>query len=100
LNLLAGYQDRRIGVGESSEAAAKGLGIPHPVGDDNWRRIVKRAGPPRYERMFALRGRLLIALHEFVFNSKGTKNYARQATEAGIPTYSSTRRRRFLSVST
>jgi hypothetical protein len=30
---------------------------------------------------------LCLAVHRFVFNSKGTKDCAKQAIEAGIPTY-------------
>jgi hypothetical protein len=37
--------------------------------------------------MVAAGADLCIAVHRFIFNSKGTRDCARQAIEAGIPTY-------------
>ena len=37
--------------------------------------------------MVAAGAGLCIAVHRFLMNSKGTKDCARQAIEAGIPTY-------------
>jgi hypothetical protein len=78
------------GVDESFAMAAKGLGIAaeaHPVTDQEWQRLGKRAGPIRNEEMVRLGAGLCLAVHRFIFNSKGTKDCARQAIEAGIPTY-------------
>lgn len=78
------------GVDESFDTAARGLGIPtepHPVTDEDWKRLGKRAGPLRNKRMIETGADLCIAVHRFVFNSKGTKDCARQAIQAGILTY-------------
>jgi hypothetical protein len=42
------------GVDESFDAACRGLGIavePHPVTDEDWKRLGKRAGPLRNGRI-------------------------------------------------
>jgi hypothetical protein len=60
------------GVDESFETACKGLGIKakaHPVSDEEWRRLGKRAGPLRNGRMVADGADLCIAVHRYVFNS-------------------------------
>jgi hypothetical protein len=57
------------------------------VTDEEWRTIGKRASPLRNARMVAAGADLCIAVHRYIFNSKGTKDCARQAIEAGIPTY-------------
>ena len=78
------------GVDESFATACKGLGIAaeaHPVSDEDWQRLGKRAGPLRNRAMVQAGADLCIAVHRFIFNSKGTKDCARQAIEAGIPTY-------------
>lgn len=75
------------GVDESFGTAAKGLGLtvePHPA---DWDRFGKGAGPKRNAEMVAAGADLCIAVHRFVFNSKGTKDAARRAIAAGIPTY-------------
>lgn len=77
-------------VDESFELAARGASISveaHPVTDEEWRTICERAGPLRNAQMVAAGADLCIAVHLFFFNSKGTKDFARQAIEAGIPTY-------------
>ena len=74
-------------VYESFGTAAKGLGVtvePHPA---DWDRLGKRAGPIRNGETIKAGADLCIAVHRFIFNSKGTKDCARQAIAAGIPTY-------------
>ena len=78
------------GGDESFAMAAKGLGIAaeaHPVTDEELLRFGKRAGPIRNREMVRAGAGLCLAVHRFIFNSKGTKDCARQAIEAGIPTY-------------
>jgi hypothetical protein len=75
------------GGDESFGRTAKGLGLavePHPA---DWDRLGKGGGPKRNAEMVAAGAGLCIAVHRFVFNSKGTKDCARRAAEAGIPTY-------------
>lgn len=75
------------GVDESFATAAKGLGVSVEAHPAAWDRLGKRAGPIRNGEMVRAGADLCIAVHRFVFNSKGTKDCARQAVEAGIPTY-------------
>jgi hypothetical protein len=75
------------GVDESFATAAKGLGIAVEAHPADWDRLGKRAGPIRNQQMVDAGAGLCIALHRFLMNSKGTKDCARQAIEAGIPTY-------------
>jgi hypothetical protein len=78
------------GVDESFALAAKGLGVAaeaHPVTDEEWERLGTRAGPIRNGEMVKAGAALCLAVHRFIFNSKGTKDCARQAIAAGIPTY-------------
>jgi hypothetical protein len=44
-------------------------------------------GPMRNATMVAAGADMCIALHRFLRGSKGTKDCARQAIQAGIPTY-------------
>ncbi len=78
------------GVDESFATACKGLGIAaeaHPVTDEDRKWLGKRAGPIRNAAMVRVGADLCIAVHRFILNSKGTKDCARQAIEAGILTY-------------
>ena len=75
------------GVDESFAVAAKGLGVVVEAHPADWDRLGKRAGPIRNGEMIRAGVDLCIAVHRFVMNSKGTKDCARQAIEAGIPTY-------------
>lgn len=52
-----------------------------------WDRHGKGAGPKRNAEMVASGADLCIAVHRFIRGSKGTRDCARQAIEAGIPTF-------------
>jgi hypothetical protein len=75
------------GVDESFATAAKGLGVAVEAHPADWDRLGKRAGPIRNEEMVCAGAGLCLAVHRFLMNSKGTKDCARKAIEAGIPTY-------------
>lgn len=75
------------GVDESFATAAKGQGVAVEAHPADWDRLGKRAGPLRNRAMIEAGAGLCLAVHRFLMNSKGTKNCARQAIEAGIPTY-------------
>jgi len=78
------------GVDEAFATAATGAGLgveAHSVTDDEWRTVGKRAAMQRNGRMVAAGADLCIAVHRYIFNSKGSKDCARQAIAAGIPAY-------------
>jgi hypothetical protein len=75
------------GVDESFGTAARGLGLVVEAHPAHWDRFGKYAGPKRNGEMVAAGADLCIAVHRFVFNTKGTKDCARRAIAAGIPTY-------------
>lgn len=56
----------------------------HPA---DWANGGRRAGPERNARMVASGVDLCVAVHRFLANSKGTKDCARRAIAAGVPTY-------------
>jgi hypothetical protein len=60
---------------------------PTRVTGEEWERLGKKARPIRNGEMVRAGAGLCLAVHRFTFNSKGTKDYARLAVEAGIPTY-------------
>jgi hypothetical protein len=53
----------------------------------DWDRFGKRAGPIRNAEMVAAGAMLCLAFHRFLPGSKGTKDCARRALAAGIPTW-------------
>ncbi len=75
------------GVDESFATAAKGLGVAVEAHPADWDRLGKRAGPIRNGEMIRAGAELCLAVHRFIFNSKGTKDCVRRAIEVGIPTY-------------
>lgn len=75
------------GVDESFSAACNVLGIESESHPADWDGLGKRAGPIRNRRMIDATAGLCIAFHRSLANSKGTKDCARRAIEAGIPTY-------------
>jgi hypothetical protein len=77
------------GVDQSFEVACRDLGInveSHPVNHE-WVRLGKMERPARNAKMVAAGADLCIAIHRDISASTGTKDCARQAIEAGIPTY-------------
>jgi hypothetical protein len=78
------------GVDEAFATSAERLGVnteAHPVTGEDWQRVGKRAGPLRNAHMVALGADICIAVHRSIGESKGTKDCARRAIGAGIPTY-------------
>jgi hypothetical protein len=60
------------GVDEAFATACRGLGIKteaHPVTDEDWKRLGKRAGPLRNARMIATGVDQCIAVHRYIMNS-------------------------------
>jgi hypothetical protein len=76
------------GCVEAAFAAAAGaLGVAVEAHPAEWARLGKRAGPSRNQRMVDAGADLCLAVHPYLANSKGTKDCARRAIAAGIPTY-------------
>jgi NADPH:quinone reductase-like Zn-dependent oxidoreductase len=75
------------GVGAAFAEAARALGVAVEPHRAEWVRLGKRAGPSRNQRMVDAGADLCVAVHRFIANSKGTKDCARRAIAAGIPTY-------------
>jgi hypothetical protein len=75
------------GVDAAFEFACAVTGVarePHPA---DWERLGKRAGPLRNAEMVAAGADLCIAVHQFLMNSKGTRDCCTQALRAGIPVW-------------
>ena len=75
------------GVDASFAAAARSTGVVaevHPAARD---KPGRRAGPARDAAMVARGADLCLAFHRFILNSTGTKDLARRAAAAGIPTW-------------
>jgi hypothetical protein len=75
------------GVEESFATAANGLGVAAEAHPAEWDRLGLTAGPIRNGAMIRAGADLCIVVHRFLMNSKISKDCARQAIEAGIPTY-------------
>jgi hypothetical protein len=56
---------------------------PHPA---NWDMYHRAAGPIRNTEMLSENPNLVLAFHDDIVNSKGTKNMVNQAITKGIPT--------------
>ncbi len=56
---------------------------PHPA---DWAQYHRAAGPIRNTEMLAEKPHLVLAFHDDLLSSKGTKNMVNQAVKAGIPT--------------
>ncbi|MCL6592088.1 MAG: DUF2493 domain-containing protein [Firmicutes bacterium] len=67
-------------------AAAKACGYPFREFPADWRKFGKAAGPIRNQQMLD-EGKpdLVVAFHEDLENSKGTKDMIRRARSQGIP---------------
>src|SRR5262245_28030275 len=75
------------GVDEAFALCCKGLGIAAEAHPADWDRLGKIAGPTQNQRLVDAGAGLCVALHRFLVASKGTKDCARRAIAAGIPTY-------------
>jgi hypothetical protein len=75
------------GVEESFVTAARGLGIRTEAHPADYDRLGEGAEPFRNREMIRAGAGLCLAVHRFLANGKGTKDCARQAITAGIPTY-------------
>ncbi len=75
------------GADAAFATAARELGVAEEGHPADWDRLGKRAGPMLNQRMVNAGADLCIAIHRFIPGSKGTKDCARRAIEAGIPTY-------------
>ena len=62
------------------------LGISHECHKADWKRYGKRAGPIRNAEMIKAGADLCVAFHRNLARRLGTKDCARQAFAAGIPT--------------
>ena len=74
------------GVDSIADYHARQLGYevrPHPA---EWDKYHKAAGPIRNTEMLQEKPDLVLAFHNDLVNSKGTKNMVNQAVKAGIPT--------------
>lgn len=56
---------------------------PHPA---NWEKFHRAAGPIRNTEMLEEEPDIVLAFHDDLLSSKGTKNMVNQAVKAGIPT--------------
>ena len=75
------------GVDAAFAAAAADAGLTVEAHPADWANGGRRAGPERNARMVASGVDLCVAVHRFLANSKGTKDCARRAVAAGVPTY-------------
>jgi hypothetical protein len=92
--LVARYGPRLVvvhgdagGVDAAFAAAAGSLGLAVEAHRAEWDRLGRRAGPARNRRMVDSGADLCLAFHHFLANSTATKDCARRAIAAGIPTY-------------
>jgi hypothetical protein len=75
------------GVDAAFGAAAEAQGVAVEPHRAEWVRLGKRAGPSRNQRMVDGGADFCLAFHRFIANRRGTKDCARRAIAAGIPTY-------------
>ena len=74
------------GADTLGRAAAERLGIPVLKFPADWRRHGLSAGPVRNRQMLREgKPTLVLAFHNFIDNSKGTKHMVSVAREAGVP---------------
>lgn len=52
-----------------------------------WRKYGRQAGPMRNRRMLDEKPDVVIGIHPFIINSKGTKDCMRESERRGIPTF-------------
>jgi hypothetical protein len=73
------------GVDTMADLHARTFGYevrPHPA---DWNKYHRAAGPIRNTEMLEEKPDLVLAFHDDLSNSKGTKNMVNQAVKAGIP---------------
>ena len=75
------------GVDAAFATAAEAQGVAVEPHRAEWVRLGKRAGPSRNQRMVDAGADFCLAFHRFIANSEGTRDCARRAIAAGIPTY-------------
>lgn len=75
------------GVDASFAEACEALGVDHEPHPARWDELGPRAGPVRNAEMVALGAGLCVAVHKTFAFSRGTRDCARRAIAAGIPTY-------------
>jgi len=75
------------GADKIAEELATDMGIPVSTYPADWSQHGRAAGPIRNLRMLT-QGKpdLVVAFHDNLEHSKGTKNMLKQATEKGVPT--------------
>lgn len=74
------------GVDSIADAHARKLGWevhPHPA---EWDKYHRAAGPIRNAEMLSENPNLVLAFHDDIINSRGTKDMIAKARKAGIPT--------------
>jgi hypothetical protein len=74
------------GVDETFSNYASMLSISQERHPALWGKYGNRAGPTRNQEMVDLGAVLCVAVHRDIHNSKGTRDCARRAIAAGIPT--------------
>lgn len=74
------------GIDRSFAEAAEACGIKQEAHPAEWDKYGRGAGPRRNAEMIALGAELCIAVHRDIARSLGTRDCARKAVVAGIPT--------------
>lgn len=69
-----------------AEAAARALHLDVRVVKAQWHKHGKSAGPRRNQKMLDLNPDLVIAFHQDLRTSKGTRDMVLRAEKAGVPT--------------
>ena len=72
------------GADTIAENVAKNLGMTVQVFNADWKKYGRAAGPIRNQKMLEEKPDLVIAFHENLDNSKGTKDMVNRARKAGI----------------
>ena len=75
------------GADRLTHEIAKEIGIPSKEYEARWEKHGKAAGPIRNKAMLDSKPNIVIAFHDNIKESKGTKNMMEQARKAGVPVY-------------
>lgn len=86
-NLVIVHGHCPTGVDREFERVAGFMNIKRERHPADWERLGDRAGPIRNQEMVDLGASFCIACHPFIRDSRGTKDCARRAIEAGIPAW-------------